>query len=362
MSLANATYPPPADPFTQPVTLLLPDGTPFNVTMDDFAQMHFWGVNMGILYGIETGMTVITIVAYVLLVQTSKRKTMAYVLNMLALIFNLIKSLLLCVYVAGPWQNPYAYFADDWSLVPRSAYANSIAASVAKVVQLSCMEASLVLQVNAILCTSVRRRRWLLVALSMAIGLMAIAFSFALMVVNCKAIMDLESGYDFEWLTNAASITVTISICFFFVIFTSKLGYVLLQRRKVGIRKFGPIQILFVMSLQTMIIPAAFSIIEFWVTIDDLYTLTLCLTSIMLPLSTLWAQTPLDENRASGRSYTPARKPLINSYGSDLQPSPQKTGFNMSKSDDVLLSGTSSEAEKDVESQMNNINIIISKS
>ena len=362
MSLVNATYPPPADPFIQPVTLLMPDGTPFNVTMDDFAQMHFWGVDMGILYGVEAGMTGITILAYAVLVQASKRRTIVYAFNMLALIFNLIKSVLLCVYVAGPWQDPYAYFADDWSRVPQSAYANSIAASVAKVIELVCIEASLVLQVNTILCTTGRRRRWLLVALSITVGLVTIAFSFALMVVNCQAIMDQESGWDFQWLTLAGCITVAISICFIFVILASKLGYVLVQRRKVGIQTFGPIQILLIMSLQTMIIPAVFSIVEFWVTIDDLYSLTLCLTTITLPLSTLWAQAPLAENGAPSRTYTPAGKPLINSYGSDSQPSPRKTGFGRSAGDGAILSGTSSEAEKDQEMQTNNINIIISKS
>ena len=67
MASPNGTFPPPTDPFSQPVTLLMPDGTPFNVTMDDFAQMHFWGVDLGVLYGTEIGMSIVTLVAYAVL-------------------------------------------------------------------------------------------------------------------------------------------------------------------------------------------------------------------------------------------------------------------------------------------------------
>lgn len=362
MALANGTFPPPIDPFTQPVTLLLPDGTPFNVTMDDFAEMHFWGVNMGILYGVATGMSVITIVAYALLIQPSKRRSVVYALNMLALIFNLIKSVLLCVYVAGPWQNPYAYFADDWSQVPPSAYADSIVASVVKVLQLACMEASLIIQVNTILFTTSRYRRWLLVGLSTLVSLVATSFSFALMVVNCEGIIHLQSGWGWQPLTNAASISVTVSICFFFVIFTWKLGYALKQRRMLGIRKFGPLQILFIMSFQTMVIPAIFSIAQFWSSIDDLYTMTLCLATIMLPLSALWSQASLEESGPSYRVYTPAKKPLIGGYGSGSEPSPRGMEFDKSGKESMLSSITSGNVERDVEMQTNNINIIINKS
>jgi pheromone alpha factor receptor len=360
MALANGTFPPPVDPFTQPVTLLLPDGTPFNVTMDDFAEMHFYGVNMGIFYGVATGMSLITIVAYALLIQPSKRRNIIYALNMLALIFNLVKSVLRCVYYAGPWQNPYAYFADDWSQVPPSAYADSIVATVMKVLQLACMETSLILQVNTILFTTSRYRRWLLVGLSTLVGLVATALSFALMVVNCEGIMSLQSGWGWQSLTNAASIAVTVSICFFFVIFTWKLGYALKRRRTLGIKKFGPLQILFIMSLQTMIIPAIFSIAQFWSPINDLYTMTLSLATIMLPLSALWAQASLEENGPSHRAYTPAKMPLVGSYGS--APSAQKAEFNRCGKETMLSSSTSGEMEKDVEMQTNNINIIINKS
>jgi len=44
----TAPYPPPADPFTQPVTLLLPDGTPFNVTMDQFSWFHTFTTQMAV--------------------------------------------------------------------------------------------------------------------------------------------------------------------------------------------------------------------------------------------------------------------------------------------------------------------------
>ena len=254
MDSSNASAAFLSERFHQPITMLLPDGTPFNLTVDDLNAFHFNGVQRATIEGVEIGTPVTMLLALLLLTQPNKRRTTIFVLNVLALALNTIRSVLLAVYTCGPFQNVYSYFADDYSNVPGTAYANSIAALVVKTLELIVIEASLTLQVHVVLVTMRRAHRLAIMSLTISVALLAVGFQFATMVVNAEAIMVLATGPP-QWIPSGANITATISVCFFFVVFTTKLGYALLERHKLGLRQFGPMQIIFIMGLNTMIVP-----------------------------------------------------------------------------------------------------------
>jgi pheromone alpha factor receptor len=60
------------------------------------------------------------------------------------------------------------------------------------------------------------------------------------------------------WLAKAKDISLTLSICFFSIIFCAKLGWSLRERRKLGMKQFGSMQIIFIGGFQTMFIPGKF--------------------------------------------------------------------------------------------------------
>ncbi len=55
---------------------------------------------------------------------------------------------------------------------------------------------------------------------------------------------------------HAGEITTTISVCVFCAMFVAKLGVAMKERKKLGIKQFGPMRVLFIMGCQTMFIPS----------------------------------------------------------------------------------------------------------
>lgn len=251
-------FPSPVDPFSQPVTILMPDGSPFNVTMDELTWFHFSGVRWGINYGASVGATAVTLVALILLTKPDKRRSPIFVLNLLALVFNLVRTVLGALYSTSPFQNPYAVIANDWRYITGSDKANSIAVPVMKVLLLVCIELSLLLQIHVVMATRTRTQRLAVLFTCSTVGLLAVGFSFAVMVVNARMIMNLQSGWgeSFQDMVHGSNITIIISLSLFTAVFVGKLGFAMWQRRRLGMNKFGPMQVVFIMGIQTMIVPS----------------------------------------------------------------------------------------------------------
>jgi pheromone alpha factor receptor len=248
------------DPFSQTFTLLDSSGHPFNVSMADIASLNYDNVQMALIYGVQIGLTVVMLVTLLLLTQPGKRQSPVFILNVLALLLNTTRASLLAVYLTSNWDNPYSILAADYSRITNTDVANSIAVSVVKFVEVVVIEISLVLQVHVVLSTATRVQRFWLMVLSGTVGMIAIAFQLGTTAINSVALKGYKTSNgivppDQARVASAANITLTISICFFMAIFISKLGYALKQRRTLGLHKFGPMQVIFIMGLQTMIVP-----------------------------------------------------------------------------------------------------------
>ena len=244
-----------ADPFTQSFTLIMGDGTPFKVSIPDLDAFILYSVNICIMYASQLGASLVLLVVMAIMTKPEKRFVPITILNVLALTINFIRNILLCLYFTGPFSETYAYFAQDYSRVPTSAYGTSIAASVLTLVNLICIEGSLWLQMH-VMCLTLRKvYRQAILGASLLIASLAIVVRLVLCIKNSKAIMTLADDTSFTWLSSATNITTTISVFWFCAVFVIKLGFALCQRRKLGLRRFGPMQIIFIIGCQTMIIP-----------------------------------------------------------------------------------------------------------
>jgi pheromone alpha factor receptor len=245
----------PFDPFTQPFTLLLQDGTPFSLSLVDLDDFILYSVEICINYAAQLGASCILLIALLLLTKADKRNSPVFILNAFSLVLNVIRNVLQCLYFTGPFSQTYAYFGQDYSRVPKSAYATSIAATVLAVLLLVCIEASLILQVRVVCAILKPLYRQAIFASSAIIALLAIGFRLALCVENSRFIISLEPPTALNWLESASNITTSISICWFCAVFVTKLGFALHERRRLGLKRFGPMQIIFIMGCQTLIIP-----------------------------------------------------------------------------------------------------------
>ena len=260
MSATNQT--PTFNPYTQNFTLLMPDGvTAFQVSIPDLDQFFFYNTQVSINYASQIGASIVMLAVVLLITKESKRRSSLFFINVVSLILSVIRSLLQTLYWVGPFNESYAYFSGDYNAVPSSTYANSIASIIMTLLLLCSVELSLVLQTRVV-CTTLRESyRLAIVALSLFITLLTVGFRFGDMVENAIAIVELEPTY--SWLASAALITETISIWYFCLIFVGKLGITLYQRKKLGLRQWGPMQIICIMGGCTMVIPCKFSFISY---------------------------------------------------------------------------------------------------
>lgn len=250
--MQNSTF----NPYTQYFTLLMADGfTTFQVDIPTLDEFVFYNTQVGINYASQIGASIVMFVVILLLTKDSKRRSPLFIINVISLALSIVRSLLQTLYWTGPFSEPYAYFSGDYSAVPRSAYANSVASIVMTLLLLCTVELSLVLQTRVV-CTTLRDSyRLIIIALSILITLLTVGFRFADMVANAIAITNLETTYSLTWLASAALIMETISIWYFCLIFVAKLGFTLYQRKKLGLRQWGPMQIVCIMGGCTLVIP-----------------------------------------------------------------------------------------------------------
>ncbi|KAI4118498.1 MAG: hypothetical protein LQ338_007395 [Usnochroma carphineum] len=302
------------DPFSQSFTLLTGDGTAINVTIPELDAFILYSVQISINYAAQLGASLAFLIVLLLLTKPDKRKSPIFIINSAALVLNVLRTLLQCLYFTGPFSETYAYFSLDYSRVSRSDYANQVAITVLNWLLLVCIEASLLLQVRVVCVTLLDIYKRFIYVFSTIIAGLALAFRLALCIENSRYILSLKLEFSLQWLASATNITTSISICWFCLVFVIKLGFALDQRKKLNMGSFGPMQIIFIMGCQTLIIPAIFSIIEYFVPLPSMDSNVLSLVTIFLPLSSLWASSSVDyRRRDSPRSKT--QGPLLGSDG-----------------------------------------------
>lgn len=315
MLTANVHLPADFDATQQNITIYTPDGTPVVTSLPMINQFNTQNSEICVVYGCQLGASLIMFLVVLLTTRVSKRKSPIFVLNVLSLVISCLRSLLQILYYIGPWTEIYRYLSSDYSTVPSSAYGNSVAAALLTLFLLITIEASLVLQTNVVCKTMSSRIRWPVTAFSMAVSLLAVSFRFGLTIRNIEGILGATVKSDSLMFSAASLISETASIWFFCTIFVIKLGWTLYQRKKMGLKQWGPMQIITIMAGCTMLIPceshqprpsfrkkptnphpALFTVLEYFPkeTFYEAGTLAICLVAILLPLSSVWASAAID--------------------------------------------------------------------
>lgn len=299
--------PPNFDPYLQNITFYTPDGRTVNTTMyylDLFCQ---YDIRLCINYGTQLGASLVLFVLLLLLTHSDKRGSAVFILNGVALMFNILRLLFQVIHFTTGFEKIYPFFSGDYSAVPRSAYGISVVSVIFQTLLVICIMTSLVIQVHVVCATLRRRYRRPLLGLSILMAIVPIGFRVGWMVENCIAIVNVAYMNDIWWLESATNIVITISICFFCAIFVTKLGYAIRQRRRLGVRDFGPMKVIFVCGCQTMTVPALFAILQYFASTPELSSNVLTLVTISLPLSSIWAGVVLENNRRATSTRSPPR-------------------------------------------------------
>ncbi|KAF2686983.1 hypothetical protein K458DRAFT_297423 [Lentithecium fluviatile CBS 122367] len=284
-----STLPADFDTHTQDFTLIDQNGEEFTTNMAEVEYLRQYGIRVAINWATQIGASIVLLLVLLLLTRREKRRSSIFIMNCLCLVLNIIRSLLQCLWLTTEMFNPYAILAGDYSRITSADRANTIASNTILTILLACIMVSLSLQVWVVCVTAKPMHRFLIMGGTTLAACVAVGYRFAVTVIsNIRTMQDLGMG-DYDSLVTDMHITQAVAVWLYSCVFTFKLGYALLQRKRMKMTQFGPMQIIFIMGCQTMVIPALFSSLQFYDQVPELASQSTTIICIFLPLSAIWA-------------------------------------------------------------------------
>jgi pheromone alpha factor receptor len=244
------------NPFTQGVNVVAPDGSTVTLKMDDFDRLRLYGCRLAISYGTQIGASFLLLLVLLLLTRAEKRKSSIFLINGLCLLTNAIRCVLLSCFVTSTWWNPYAQLLSYYEGVSTRDKATLVAMNTFTLIVTVLVMMSLSLQVYVVCITTAPKQRFVIMGVTTLMACVATGYKFAFVVLSTRANLRLETFDSDVVLTSY--VTQAVSIWLFSCVFTYKLGHAIVQRRKLKMPQFGPMQIVFIMGCQTLIIPGTF--------------------------------------------------------------------------------------------------------
>ena len=252
------------DPLTQVFVVVAPDGvTALPAYMSELLLLQSIATTQGIIYGIQLGGVGLLLVILILMTKQDKRRSAVFMLNVLALLLLFVRNVLACTelhsifYNYYNWQLHYYPFGEGL----RHAQHLSMAAELFNFFINVAIYSSLLLQVHIVCCTVTRKTKLGIILVLSAVALVALALRLYLAVFNIKYSILGVNTLTIQrnaYLTHLGSINNIISvftIALFSTIFVIKLAFAIHMRRKLNMKQFGPMQIIFVMGCQTLFVP-----------------------------------------------------------------------------------------------------------
>ncbi len=245
------------------------------------------------LFMAEAALSGLMIVVMFVVSSQRKRKTTLFWLNIGGLTSMCINGILQSAFFLSIWLSIGVQVAKNYDALAPSDFFNSMGASLMPVFVVGFIEASLVLQTRVIYRSSPFVTTLATVFASL-IALAVTSIWFTAAVENCLAISKLEQyGYAGHfaapYILLTAKMTFALSVIFSSSLFVSKLYFIVRKRHQLGITGFGAMEIIMVMSCQTLFIPAIMMFTGFFVKWEGLSSLSQTFLVISLPLSSIWA-------------------------------------------------------------------------
>ncbi|KAK5114085.1 hypothetical protein LTR62_002654 [Meristemomyces frigidus] len=296
------------DPYNQTFVITAQDGiTSVPATLTDILTLNRLIASQGIVFGVQAGITMLLFLIMMLMTKRDKRQSAVFLLNVTALLLIFVCNVLWCVSLDGIFYNFYNwelyYYPPGHDLTQAMQISASI--EILSILIDFVIYCSLVLQIRIVCCTLPRLYKRCVMAISFAVALGALTVRFVLGVYNCNwNIFGLLSitREEFEFLgqlARASNACTVFAIAFFSVIFVTKLAFAIRLRRRLNMKQFGPMQIIFVMGCQTMIVPMIFAILGNSRTAlgHQIQSFVPTIVAVFLPLSGMWASTQTNSSK-----------------------------------------------------------------
>lgn len=244
------------------------------------------------LFGARAGVS--ALVSIILFLMADRRNTPVYIFNQVSLIFFFIQSTLFLVTAFSPFGLISTVFTSSYASVTATNINISVACSVFQLLFVITIQCSLFFQ-GRIVFPKQSRSRLLATLVLGTISLGTIIIYSLYIAQSCSLAVNpvgepLFPGRFGKKLPSISQIMFASSITVCMLIFVGKLVIAIRTRWVLGLKQFGPLQIICIMGAQSMIIPAVLTVISFARTdVKNVYSVAPLIVVISLPLSAMWA-------------------------------------------------------------------------
>jgi pheromone alpha factor receptor len=223
----------------------------------NFQDLQAWSYALDVqslAYGLAIGLSGIVFFVSIALAleDRAKFRRPIFLLNLSSLFLVICQGFFSVILLVGPYIGTAQILLGAPSPHGLTIVSLRIVINIVQLCLYGCILGTLILQVRVVFSAARSVQRYLTVFLTAA-ALVTFALQMALLVIYTRTLFtDVQAPY---WLASAAlgSFTGFIGLCS--IIFLYKLAVTIRQRRKMGVKKFGPLQILFIMSCQCLVLP-----------------------------------------------------------------------------------------------------------
>lgn len=247
------------------------------------------------------------VISLILFLIVERKNTPVYFFNQISLILFFIQSTLFLVHTFGPFGAISTVFTGSYAAIHQSNIDISVASSVFQLLFIISIQISLFFQGRVVFPKNSKSR--LLATIILALISLATVILYTLYIArNVAQAIDpsgkvLFPGHFGNRLPSIAQIMFAASISFCTLIFVGKLIFAIRTRWVLGLKQFGPLQIICIMGGQSMIVPAVITIISFArPDVKTIYAVAPLVVVMSLPLSAMWAQSA-NTSSSSSKSF-----------------------------------------------------------
>ncbi|KAI5790898.1 fungal pheromone mating factor STE2 GPCR-domain-containing protein [Pyronema domesticum] len=286
---------PLSDLLTQTILLTTRNGTEIPISLQDLSNIQYLAITWSACFAIQIGAATILFCLLPLLSNPSRRRSLPFLCNMITLAIVILRGILHIYYYFSPFTTPYRLFTEEYIGIPMSARIISIASAITTLLLKAMVQFSLIIQLRILF----QNREGIKNALTIGTSLLAAVSTGIyvwIVVLSTEVILQEPVGHSSpnSRLTFASKVTFAGSITVFSALLVGKLLVAIKERRALGLKKFGVFKIALVLGLQTMFIPAIFTIVDSFVDLDGLISFTPALAGMFLPLASMWASAKHD--------------------------------------------------------------------
>jgi pheromone alpha factor receptor len=231
------------------------DGTPVTLTLTAVNDAMYFIIAQTAAYGFTIGFSGMLLIVLALLTTRDKAKRPIFILNVLSLIIILYRCIISVVITCANYEHGIGEAMlgaiNQYSVAD---FAPSIMIGVLNPLLYASMLSSLVLQVRVVFAAEPTTQRILTIVMSFAafaIFAFGVTFNAGFIKLQVDSVPFQQSG----WTYDVVRIGIIIFIGISCLLFLYKLAITIRRRRRMGFQKFGPLQILFIMFGQCLIIP-----------------------------------------------------------------------------------------------------------